>query len=80
MLLVTPSILIILFSGSRDDIYEQESPFGKAINQSVDMFKATKVDIKAHRAKSHIQGRGGCHDDESAKLQEPIRWLKKQNS
>jgi hypothetical protein len=29
-----------------DDIYEQESPFGKAINQSVDMFKATKVDIK----------------------------------
>ena len=31
---------------SRDDIYEQESPFGKAINQSVDMFKATKVDIK----------------------------------
>ena len=31
---------------SRDDIYEQESPFGKAINQSVDKFKATKVDIK----------------------------------
>ena len=31
---------------SRDDIYEQKSPFGKAINQSVDMFKATKVDIK----------------------------------
>ena len=31
---------------SREDIYEQESPFGKAINQSVDMFKATKVDIK----------------------------------
>jgi hypothetical protein len=32
---------------SRDDIYEQqESPFGKAINQTVDMFKATKVDIK----------------------------------
>jgi hypothetical protein len=32
---------------SRDDIYQQqESPFGKAINQTVDMFKATKVDIK----------------------------------
>jgi hypothetical protein len=32
---------------SRDDIYEQqESPFRKAINQTVDMFKATKVDIK----------------------------------
>ena len=32
---------------SRDDIYEQqESPFGKAINQTVDMVKATKVDIK----------------------------------
>ena len=32
---------------SRDDIYEQqESPFGKAMNQTVDMFKATKVDIK----------------------------------
>jgi hypothetical protein len=31
---------------SRDDIYEQESPIGKAINQSVDMFKSTKVDIK----------------------------------
>ena len=25
---------------------EQESPFGKAMNQTVDMFKATKVDIK----------------------------------
>jgi hypothetical protein len=32
---------------SRDDIYEQqESPLGKAMNQAVDMFKATKVDIK----------------------------------
>jgi hypothetical protein len=32
---------------SREDIYEQqESPFGKAINQPVDMIKATKVDIK----------------------------------
>jgi ribonuclease HI len=32
---------------SRNDIYEQqESPFGKAINQTVDMFKATKVNIK----------------------------------
>ena len=32
---------------SRDHIYEEkESPFGKAINQTVDMFKATKVDIK----------------------------------
>jgi hypothetical protein len=32
---------------SRDDIYEQqESPFGKAMNQTVDIFKATKVDIK----------------------------------
>ena len=31
---------------SRDDIYEQESPLGKAINQTVDMFTATKVDIK----------------------------------
>ncbi|VDI13861.1 Hypothetical predicted protein [Mytilus galloprovincialis] len=25
---------------------QQDSPFGKAINQSIDMFKATKVDIK----------------------------------
>jgi hypothetical protein len=32
---------------SREDIYEQqESPFGKAINQTVDIIKATKVDIK----------------------------------
>jgi ribonuclease HI len=32
---------------SSDDIYEQqESPFGKAMTQAVDMFKATKVDIK----------------------------------
>ena len=32
---------------SSDEIYEQqESPFGKAMNQTVDMFKATKVDIK----------------------------------
>ena len=32
---------------SSDDIYEQqESPFGKAMNQAVDMFKATQVDIK----------------------------------
>jgi hypothetical protein len=32
---------------SSEDIYEQqESPFGKAMNQTVDMFKATKVDIK----------------------------------
>jgi hypothetical protein len=33
---------------SRDDIYEQQEspPFGKAINQTVEMFKATKVDIK----------------------------------
>jgi hypothetical protein len=32
---------------SRDDIYEQqESPFVISINQTVDMFKATKVDIK----------------------------------
>jgi hypothetical protein len=42
-------VLSCLGSGSgyrACDIYEQESPFGKAINQSVDMFKATKVDIK----------------------------------
>ena len=32
---------------SSEDIYEQqESPFGKAMNQTVDMFKATRVDIK----------------------------------
>ena len=55
---------------SRDSIYEQqESPFGKAINQTVDMFKATKVDIKL----IDPEGRGGCHDDENAKLLEPIR-------
>ena len=58
---------------SSDDIYEQESPFGKAMNQAVDMFKATKVDIKLIEPEVTYKGRGGCHDDESAKLLEPIR-------
>ena len=32
---------------SSEDIYEQqESPFGKAMNQTVDLFKATRVDNK----------------------------------
>ena len=33
---------------SREDIYEQQEspPFGKAMNQTIDMFKATQVDIK----------------------------------
>jgi hypothetical protein len=43
--------------------------YGKAMNQTVDMFKATKVDIKLIEP----EVRGGCHDDESAKLLEPIR-------
>jgi hypothetical protein len=47
---------------SRDDIYEQqESPFGKAINQTVDMFKATKVDIKLILIEPEVTYKAGVY-------------------
>ena len=55
---------------SRDDIYEQqESPFGKAINQTVDMFKATKVDIKL--VESEVTSKAGV---DGMMIRTPSYW------
>ena len=68
---------------SRDDIYEQqESPFGKAINQTVDMFKATKVDIKLILIEPEVTYKAGV---DVMMMRAPSYWSrlggsKKQNS